>query len=382
MSPGEDELSELLRRSHRDELLPLARELGIKPAGMGRDRLATAISRTLRRRGAHDLMNLVKRRGEGPSYEVVLRDLCARHQITGAGSSEETEVVIARWWFERAWQEMNEEQRGQLWADLELAPPLPEAGSTALERVREHYKHRFAYETSALVLGLVVSRIFPMLGCLFFLWLTRPRDDILFPAILEVHRLRQIVRHRVTVGVVGSPSSGKDAAVLALFGFDTGNVNPIAGSTTTVEIFRIPDATALYVVNTPGLGDVVESVTEEARQVLDHIDVYLYVVNAQGGVQAREKADWEQCRGTGRPALAIVNKIDTLRPSDRERYLEDARQKLEVDEEDFAAVAFDPLPQLSDEPIGLERVRDWLEQRLSELGKDPRELPWRTDAVA
>jgi GTPase Era involved in 16S rRNA processing len=177
--------------------------------------------------------------------------------------------------------------------------------------------------------------------------------------------------------VVGSPSSGKDAAIKAIFGIDTGNVSPVAGSTKEVEIQRLPGATALYVVNTPGLGDVVESVTEEARQILDHIDVYVYVVNAQGGVQAREKADWEGVRNTGRPALAVVNKVDTLRPSDRDRYLADARDKLRVGEADFAAVAFDPLPQLSETPIGVEAVQAWIAGKLVALGKDPSELPWR-----
>src|SRR5690606_1991518 len=147
-------------------------------------------------------------------------------------------------------------------------------------------------------------------------------------------------------------------------GVDTGNVHPVAGSTKQVEITRLPDATALYVVNTPGLGDVVASVTEEARQVLDHIDVYLYVVNAQGGVGARELADYRACVARGRPVLAVVNKIDTLRPEDRARYLADARQKLGAAEDDFVGVAFDPLPALADAPIGVGGVRAWIAARL------------------
>jgi GTPase Era involved in 16S rRNA processing len=181
---------------------------------------------------------------------------------------------------------------------------------------------------------------------------------------------------------MGSPSSGKDAALSAVFGLEPSNVSPVAGSTTTVEITRLPGTSALYLVNTPGLGDVVEDVTEEARQVLDHIDLYLYVVNAQGGVQAREKADHAAAVATGRPVLSVVNKIDTLRPSDRERYLDDARAKLGVDEADFVATAFDPLPQLAESPIGVEEVRRWIEERLRELGKDPAELPWGTAEAA
>ena len=153
---------------------------------------------------------------------------------------------------------------------------------------------------------------FPLPGCLFFLWYFRPHLDRVTPAVLAVGRLRQSVRHRVTVGVVGSPSSGKDAALAAVFNVHTGNVNPVAGATKQVEIHRLQGPTALFLVNTPGLGDVAEDVTERAKEILHHIDVYLYVVNAQGGVQAREKADYDACVATGRPVLAVVNKIDTL----------------------------------------------------------------------
>ena len=155
----------------------------------------------------------------------------------------------------------------------------------------------------------------------------------------------------------------------------------VAGSTTQVEIRKLPGSTALYVVNTPGMGDVVESVTEEARQVLDHIDVYLYLVNAQGGVQAREKADHAACVARGRPVLVVVNKIDTLRERDRDRFLEDCRAKLGVSPEHVVATAFDPLPQLAPAPLGIGPVREWLQRELVALGKDESELPWAKAAA-
>jgi hypothetical protein len=131
----------------------------------------------------------------------------------------------------------------------------------------------------------------------------------------------------------------------------------------------------LFLVNTPGMGDVMESVTEEARQVLDHIDLYLYLVNAEGGVQARELADYQRCVATGKPVLALVNKVDVLRPRDKDKYLADARAKLGAPEDAFLPVAFDPLPELAPGPIGLPAVHAWLSARLVELGKDPSELP-------
>jgi tRNA U34 5-carboxymethylaminomethyl modifying GTPase MnmE/TrmE len=199
--------------------------------------------------------------------------------------------------------------------------------------------------------------------------------------VLEVCRLRQTVRHRVTVGVVGSPSSGKDAAIRAVFGIDTGNIDPVAGSTREVTITRLERRTALFLVNTPGMGDVVEAVTEEARQILDHIDLFLYVLNAQGGAQARERKDLNALVARGRPVLVVVNKIDTLREEDHARYLEDARLKLGVPAEDFLGVAFDPITELAPAPIGVTEVQAWLASHLEALGKDPTELPWMAEAA-
>lgn len=376
-------LEELLRRCHRAELLPLAEVLGIRPDGMGLAQLASAIGRTLRRRGAQDVWNAVLRKGEGPPYAEVVEALAARKGVAVAARTEDTEAALLEWWVTEAWGEMDADDRDRVWRRLKLELPAPADGHTALISMQERLKIGARYgagvmAVSALRLApLLFPPLLPLAGCLGVFWLARPKDDVLLPAVLEVSQLRQAVRHRVTIGVVGSPSSGKDAAIKAIFGLDTGNVNPVAGSTKSVEITRLDGATALYVVNTPGMGDVIESVTEEARQVLDLIDLYVYVVNAQGGVQARELDDHRRCLASDRPVLAVVNKVDTLREADRERYLADARKKLGAAEDDFLAAAFDPLPQLSETPIGVEPVRTWIERHLVELGKDPSELPWR-----
>ena len=369
-APGE--LTELLRKCHRDELVPLAETLGVRHATMKRATLAAAIDGKLRRAADHEFLNLVLRRGAGPPYSEVLERL-ARHQRIALppGDSEAKENALLHSVLAERWAELSPEERAARWADAGGDEPVPESAEAAIASLQEQAGARYSLTAHAALAATVLPGPF---GCVPALIALAPRYDHILPAVLEVGRLRQAVRYRVTVGVVGSPSSGKDAAMAAVFGVATGNIDPVAGSTTEVEITRLPAAHALYLVNTPGLGDVVQSVTEEAKQVLDHIDVYLYVVNAQGGVQAREKADHARCVATGRPVLAVVNKIDTLRPADRERYLADARAKLGVAEEDFAAVAFDPLPQLADAPIGVDRVQGWIEEHLRALGKDTASL--------
>lgn len=332
-------LEELLRRCHREELLRLAAIVGANPHGLGTGDLARVCAFELRRRGGHTLLNLVQRGGQGPGYPAVLRELALRLGVPPEATLERTELALVEY-----------QLRRQAEAPASLA------------------------DRALVTAGLL--RLLPLAPLIGAWWLGKTDDDLLLAAVLEVARLRQAVRHRVTVGVVGSPSSGKDAAIAAIFGVKTGNIHPVAGSTREVGIFRLHPQSALFVVNTPGMGDVVQAVTEEARQILHHVDVFLYVLNAQGGVQARELADFRACQATGRPVLAFVNKIDTLRPRDRERYLSDAREKLGAAPEHFLAGAVDPLPQLSPTPIGVEAVQDWLAHQLARLGKDPTELPW------
>lgn len=392
-APPEDPLERLLHRAHRDELLPLAQRLRVNPDGLGLGDLARVLAQQVRRVGSHGLTNILVRKGEGKPYGDVLADAAGAAGIPSAGI-EVTELALARAWFAARWDAARPEERARAWVDMGLAGPPPVGSAEAVDIARARLGRSFDYaltgvrhviDTPAGLLALGALFMHPA-GCLlrplvpillpYIAWRKlRPAPEYVGAVIFEVARIRQRVVHRVTIGVVGSPSTGKDAAVRALFGIDTGNISPVAGSTREVTIQRLPGSTALFVVNTPGMGDVMERVTEEARQVLDHIDLYLYIVNAEGGVQARELADYRRCVATGKPVLALVNKVDVLRPRDKERYLADARTKLGAPEAGFLPVAFDPLPQLAPGPIGLAPVHAWMAAALEALGKDPDELP-------
>lgn len=367
-----DELSELLRKCHRSELEKLAEGLGVVPGDQPLGALAQTIAFRLRRAASHELLNVVRRWGAPPTYRQVLQEVGTRLGLQVPADPELAELAIVRHHVVRRWKELPAEAREARWREVAGEPPVPLEGGAALQLLEK----RVEPGVGLFLTRLATEPVLPLPGCLALSWLLRARDDLAIPAILEVARLRQALRHRVTVGIVGSPSAGKDAAMHAIFGIATGNVNPVAGSTRQVEIRRLPGATALFVVNTPGMGDVVEAVTEEAKQVLDHIDVYVYLVNAQGGVQAREVADHAACRARRRPVLVVVNKVDTLRDRDRDRLIEDCRTKLGARAEDVRGAAFDPLPQLSPAPIGVDEVRRWLQDELTKLGKDPSELPW------
>ena len=129
----------------------------------------------------------------------------------------------------------------------------------------------------------------------------------------------------------------------------------------------------MCLVNTPGLGDVDPRLTEETRSVLQQVDLTLYLINAQGGVRQRERDEFARVRAQGRPCLVIVNKLDTLRPDDRGRMLDDVRTKLQIpadgDRLGVIGCAMDPPPALANAPNGVEAVRAWLRARLTDKNK-------------
>ncbi len=345
---------------------------------LGLASLARRLERVLRQRGGNEVANVVLRAGKGPSWKSIVDRLARKSGVPVSTSVEATEFALLETWVRRSWDTLEPSQQQAAWKELDLVPPTPNSGDTAITQAKKgRLPTGYALSVAGKYAGpaaIVALTPVGLAGCATMLYLARPKDHIVLPALLEVARLRQLSRHRITVGVVGSPSSGKDAAIKAVFGIDSGNINPVAGSTTEVAIHRLPGATALYVVNTPGMGDVIETVTEEARQVLDLVDVYVYVLNSQGGVQQRELNDYQACVRRGRPVLVVVNKIDTLREEDRTRYLDDARGKLRASDSDFMAAAFDPLPQLAESPIGVDAVRAWLSAALIGLGKSEDEV--------
>lgn len=182
--------------------------------------------------------------------------------------------------------------------------------------------------------------------------------------------LRDALSKSLTVAFLGSASSGKDSAIRAMFGLDFGDVSPIPGSTDRLRVAKLDPAGKVLLVNAPGFGDVRAEVDAVAREVLDTLDIVVYVVNCEGGATIDEKNDLARIRERGRPVLVCLNKIDLIRPAQREGFVTATLTQLEVDPKDAVVCAFDPLPQLSPEPIGVEHVIAWIGEQLAAGGKD------------
>lgn len=179
---------------------------------------------------------------------------------------------------------------------------------------------------------------------------------------------RALSEHLV-IAFLGSASSGKDSAIRALFGVDFGQVSPIPGSTSEVQVAPLDAKGQVMICNAPGFGDIRQRVDDEARAVLQHMDLAVYVVNCEGGATIDEKRDLDAIRALGRPVLVALNKIDLIRPHQRESFVEATLAQLGVEPRDAVVTAFDPLPALSHEPLGVEEVTAWVYKTLDQQGK-------------
>jgi GTPase len=186
---------------------------------------------------------------------------------------------------------------------------------------------------------------------------------------LAADEVRSALEQTLSVAFLGSASSGKDSAIRALFGLDFGQVDPIPGSTDRIRVAPIDIDRRVLVINAPGFGDLRDEVEANARRVLDQLDIAIYVVNCDGGATIDERRDLDAIKALGRPTLVCLNKIDLIRPDQRESFVRATLVQLGVSEDQAVVTAFDPLPVLSDSPIGVDKVIGWIHQQLETSGK-------------
>jgi GTP-binding protein EngB required for normal cell division len=327
-------LRRLLDRARPEELETLEAVLGLSAEGRRGERAAAVESAIRRIGGVHC-----------PSWRTSLRRLLEKK---GYGPAGEIDVLEAR-------------LIGALVDRKALSPQA--AGDYALMAPYGPPKQglippEWRYEFKRNYLLRVFFFLMPLI------WL-RNRDEReqekKLPAVLmALAKLREALQGRMTVAIVGPPSSGKDSALRALFGIDTGNIDPVAGATREAGVHKLSER--LFVLNTPGHGDVDDGLSEETQMYLDHADLYLVVLNAEGGLQAPDRALLDTVQARSRPTLVALNKVDLLREGELPRMLAHVRERapgLLV-----IPASFDPY--LAPEPLGVDEVWQWLEEQAGE----------------
>jgi GTP-binding protein Era len=176
------------------------------------------------------------------------------------------------------------------------------------------------------------------------------------------------LQKQLVMAFLGTASSGKTSAIKALFDVDLGDIHPIPGSTTEVKVLQI--AKNVLVVDAPGFGDIRREISQKAKDACDSVDVFVYVINAEGGYKQQEKEDYHSLLNYGREVLVVLNKIDLIRDHQKQEFIEDQRQKMGVIPDNFVPAAFDPHPAISPIPINVVKVQAWIQDTLEKKGKD------------
>lgn len=172
----------------------------------------------------------------------------------------------------------------------------------------------------------------------------------------------------LVIAFLGTASSGKTSGIKTLFGIDFGDIHPIPGSTNKVKVKGI--SKNVFIADAPGFGDIKGEVAQKAKDLCESVDIFIYILNAEGGYKIQEKEDYQNLVSYNREVLVLLNKIDLIRPHQKEEFVEDQRKKMGVNSENFIPVAFDPLPQISPNPINIDAVQAWIQNTLEKKGKD------------
>ena len=182
------------------------------------------------------------------------------------------------------------------------------------------------------------------------------------------NEVQEKLDQNLVITFLGTASSGKTSAIKALFDVDLGDISPIAGSTKNVKIIPITDH--VYIADAPGFGDIQNEVSQKAKEICDKTDIFIYIINAEGGYKQQEKEDYENLISKNENVLVVLNKIDLIREEEKEVFISDIKEKMHVDDENFIVASFNPLPQIYEEPINVDMVRDWILNRLEKKGKE------------
>lgn len=385
-----------------DDVKPLLKYLelsGINVANQKKRRAnAESIVNYLREMGSNDIATFF-RGGEGVAYSEIVYDVGEKldAKVSENASAPKNEQAILEKLFADALDKMSAAEKRQLFQDMginEMKIPWGSSGALLVEVFMTQFGGFAVYRIAVIVanmvaralLGtglsfagniLVTRTIGTFLGPIGWIatgaWLlidlAGPAFRKTVPAIIHMALLRQLLRNRVTIGVVGDGSSGKDSLLRAVFGIETGNIDPLAGSTKEARAYSLGDSGAVSLVNYPGFNDIREDVNEDTESFLHHTDIFIHVVDLTRGVSGTDVKILDKLKKFDRPILICGNKVDAVRTGHLKNVLEAARERLH--DVDIIPTSFDPDPRLhKDGPTGCKKVLDWVCKQLHARGKE------------
>lgn len=387
------------RRSTED-IQPLLKYLGYDPDGKNLEDLETAneIADCLCRMGSNDFATLL--RGNKPvSYAEVVADVAKKLKAPGASktaSVEHNETCILQKLFADALDSMSEEEKRTLFQSMDLnMKDLPlGSGSAILMAALLKQFGGFATYQYALILANMISRallgsglsfatnaaitrsVGALLGPIGWIgtgaWLlvdlAGPAFRKTVPSVVHVATLRQTLLNRVSIGVVGDGSAGKDSLMQYAFNLPA-DIDPIAGSTEEAKAYALGSTRTAEIINYPGFNDYRPAVNRRTDEMLRHTDAFIVVIDVNGGISGGDQALLKKVRTFGKPVLVCLNKWDLIRDAKHATSVRKAAlERLGTDVE-MVETVFDPHPSLKKPHTGRKAIVGWVCDQLEAAGK-------------
>jgi uncharacterized protein YaaW (UPF0174 family)/signal recognition particle receptor subunit beta len=363
---------------------------------------AKQLSDCLRKMGSNDIATFF--RGEGVPYDEVVYDVGRKLSayVNRTNSAAENENAILIKVFKDSLDKMSDEEKRILFKSMNMNQKEIPYGATSTMMVQFLLKRYggFAVYRLSLIISNMVARallgrglslaanamlargISVFLGPIGWIatgaWLlvdlAGPAFRKTVPSVLHIAYLRQMLLNRVTIGVVGDGSTGKDSLLKCVFRLDTGNIDPVAGSTTTTLAYYLDEAQTVSLVNYPGFNDFRPEVDSFTNDYFIHSDVFLMVMDVARGVSKVDIEIYQKVKKFGRPVLVCLNKIDVPKPQDLRKLIKAAKDRISAGRKDFVECCFDPDPRHQVSPCGSAGVLEWVCERLLEYGKSAEAL--------
>ncbi len=398
------ELEDVIQRSlvNIDDLRPLLKYLdmdeGLLKSTHGKEReIARNVAIHLRKMGSNDIATLF-RGGEGVPYSEVVLDVGQKlkAKVKEQNTVEKNEEEILLKMFEDALERMTDEEKRAVFRSIGVSDrdiPVGAISAAVIQAFLKRFGGFYIYQISVVVANMVsrailgtglsfatnaaITRTVGMLlgpigwiatGLWMVIDLSGPAFRKTIPAVIHIALLRNILTTKITVGVVGGGSAGKDSLMEAVFGIDS-NIDPIAGSTESAMSYPLNERGNATIVNYPGFNDYRASVDTHTKDYLHHTDVFIMVVDITRGISGVDIENLNFIKRFNKPILVCLNKIDLARNSEDLRKLEAAARE-RLPGYLIINTAFDPDQRLQKNKIGCKEVYNWVKAEIQKAGKN------------
>lgn len=181
----------------------------------------------------------------------------------------------------------------------------------------------------------------------------------------EPRKINKSYQDKLVVAFLGAVSSGKSSGIKALWGFDSGTIHPIPGTTKDVVVWSTNEG--YLVADTPGLQDSNEELVKKTKNFIDNVDIFVYLINSNGGINQKVKDDLEMLTKVNRPLLVVLNKIDTIPDSNETGFFTKQLEDSNILMENFIEAAFNPIT--GENPVNIDKVKNRINMIIKENGE-------------